>query len=73
MIALGMRHAERVDAALRAALSAVPDDARAPGTVNLTSGTGEDVESFFAEDAPEPFFVKNLELARRDPAVPRGR
>ena len=26
----------------------------------------EDVESFFAEDAPEPFFVKNLERVQGD-------
>ena len=37
VIALGMRHAERVDTALRAALAAVPDEARAPGTVSLHS------------------------------------
>jgi very-short-patch-repair endonuclease len=66
VIALGMRHAERVDAALRAALAAVPDEARAPGTVSLSAGAGEDVESFFAEDAPEPFFVKNLERVQGD-------
>ncbi len=66
VIALGMRHAERVDTALRAALAAVPDDARAPGTVSLPAGAGEDVESFFAEDAPEPFFVKNLERVQGD-------
>jgi very-short-patch-repair endonuclease len=66
VIALGMRHAERVDAALRAALAAVPDEARAPGTVSLPAGAGEDVESFFAEDAPEPFFVKNLERVQGD-------
>ncbi|HEV8219158.1 MAG TPA: AAA domain-containing protein, partial [Streptosporangiaceae bacterium] len=66
VIALGMRHAERVDTALRAALAAVPDEARAPGTVDLTAGAGADVESFFAEDAPEPFFVKNLERVQGD-------
>jgi very-short-patch-repair endonuclease len=51
VIALGMRHAERIDAALRAALA---------------SGALTDVETFFAEDAPEPFFVKNLERVQGD-------
>ncbi len=55
VIALGMRHAERVDAALRAALG---NGARA--------GAGPDVEAFFAEDVPEPFFVKNLERVQGD-------
>jgi very-short-patch-repair endonuclease len=49
VIALGMRHAERIDAALRAALADRPD-----------------VEAFFAEDVPEPFFVKNLERVQGD-------
>jgi very-short-patch-repair endonuclease len=49
VIALGMRHAERIDAALRAALASRPD-----------------VEAFFAEDVPEPFFVKNLERVQGD-------
>jgi very-short-patch-repair endonuclease len=49
VIALGMRHAERIDAALRAALPNRPD-----------------VEAFFAEDVPEPFFVKNLERVQGD-------
>jgi very-short-patch-repair endonuclease len=49
VIALGMRHAERVDAALRAALAGAPD-----------------LEAFFAEDVPEPFFVKNLERVQGD-------
>ncbi|HTU74748.1 MAG TPA: AAA domain-containing protein [Trebonia sp.] len=51
VIALGMRHAERIDAALRAALA---------------SGGLADVEAFFAEDATEPFFVKNLERVQGD-------
>ena len=51
VIALGMRHAERVDAALRAALS---------------SAGAADLEAFFAEDVPEPFFVKNLERVQGD-------
>jgi very-short-patch-repair endonuclease len=50
VIALGMKHAERIDLALRAALSA--------GSAQL--------ETFFAEDAPEPFFVKNLERVQGD-------
>ncbi|HTW00740.1 MAG TPA: AAA domain-containing protein, partial [Streptosporangiaceae bacterium] len=45
VIALGMRHAERIDAAVRTALSRA-------GSARL--------EGFFAEDLPEPFFVKNL-------------
>src|SRR5215468_6838612 len=45
-----MRHAERVDTALRAA---------------LTAGSA-DLEAFFAEDVPEPFFVKNLERVQGD-------
>ncbi len=51
VIALGLRHAERVDAAVRAALA---------------SGNFADVEAFFAEDVPEPFFVKNLERVQGD-------
>ncbi|HEV2451154.1 MAG TPA: AAA domain-containing protein, partial [Streptosporangiaceae bacterium] len=49
IIALGIRHAERLDAALRAALADHPD-----------------LEEFFAEDQPEPFFVKNLERVQGD-------
>jgi very-short-patch-repair endonuclease len=49
VIALGIRHAERVDAALRYALGDHPD-----------------LEGFFAEDSPEPFFVKNLERVQGD-------
>ncbi|MFB4274074.1 AAA domain-containing protein [Nonomuraea sp. MTCD27] len=49
VIALGMRHAERVDQALREALAGHPE-----------------LEEFFAEDAPEPFFVKNLERVQGD-------
>jgi very-short-patch-repair endonuclease len=54
VIALGMRHAERIDTALRAAL--------ASGSVPPA------VEGFFAEDATahEPFFVKNLERVQGD-------
>jgi very-short-patch-repair endonuclease len=55
VIALGMRHAERIDLALRAALA---------------SGAA-DLEAFFAETGspeagPEPFFVKNLERVQGD-------
>ena len=55
VIALGMRHAERIDLALRAALSAGPAQ----------------LETFFAETGspeagPEPFFVKNLERVQGD-------
>jgi very-short-patch-repair endonuclease len=49
VIALGIRHAERIDASLRYALAAHPD-----------------LEGFFAEDSPEPFFVKNLERVQGD-------
>jgi very-short-patch-repair endonuclease len=52
VIALGIRHAERIDAALRAAL-----------TERAELG---DLEGFFAEDRPEPFFVKNLERVQGD-------
>jgi very-short-patch-repair endonuclease len=64
VIALGMRHAERVDAAVRAAL-AVPAH---PPTVpaHLPTGAPGDLEAFFAEDVPEPFFVKNLERVQGD-------
>ncbi|MDT3445195.1 MULTISPECIES: AAA domain-containing protein [unclassified Pseudofrankia] len=49
VIALGRKHAERIDAALREVLRQRPD-----------------VEGFFAEDRPEPFFVKNLERVQGD-------
>jgi len=49
VIALGIRHAEAVDTALRAAL-----------------GSNPGLEAFFAEDRPEPFFVKNLERVQGD-------
>jgi very-short-patch-repair endonuclease len=54
VIALGIRHAERIDAALRAALAELPD------------AEGAGLEAFFAEDAAEPFFVKNLERVQGD-------
>jgi len=55
VIALGMRHAERIDLALRAALASSPAQ----------------LETFFAETGspeagPEPFFVKNLERVQGD-------
>jgi hypothetical protein len=45
-----IKHAERIDLALREALAVV--DPR--------------VEAFFADDVPEPFFVKNLERVQGD-------
>jgi very-short-patch-repair endonuclease len=60
VIALGMRHAERIDAALRAALG---NGAAGGGSA---AGAGLDVEAFFAEDVAEPFFVKNLERVQGD-------
>jgi len=51
VIALGVKHAERIDAALRAVLARDAD---------------RDLEAFFAEDVPEPFFVKNLERVQGD-------
>ena len=50
VIALGIKHAERIDLALREALA----------------GVGPEVEAFFADDVPEPFFVKNLERVQGD-------
>jgi very-short-patch-repair endonuclease len=52
VIALGVRHAERIDAAVRAALAADPELAG--------------LEGYFAEDRAEPFFVKNLERVQGD-------
>jgi very-short-patch-repair endonuclease len=49
VIALGIRHAERIDTALRSVLASHPG-----------------LEAFFAEDRPEPFFVKNLERVQGD-------
>ena len=49
VIALGIRHAERIDEMLRLALADHPG-----------------LEEFFAEDRPEPFFVKNLERVQGD-------
>ncbi len=49
VIALGIRHAERIDDALRAAIN-----------------EHSELEDFFADDAAEPFFVKNLERVQGD-------
>jgi very-short-patch-repair endonuclease len=65
VIALGMRHAERIDAALRAALSHPGPTPTDPGPTP-TPTPRADVEAFFAEDVPEPFFVKNLERVQGD-------
>ena len=50
VIALGIKHAERIDLALREALAAAEPE----------------VEAFFADDVAEPFFVKNLERVQGD-------
>ena len=50
VIALGIKHAERIDLALREALASA----------------GPKTETFFADDVPEPFFVKNLERVQGD-------
>jgi very-short-patch-repair endonuclease len=55
VIALGIKHADRVDTALRAALT---EAAGRPGSREL--------EEFFVEDVQEPFFVKNLERVQGD-------
>ncbi len=55
VIALGIKHAERIDGALRAALADLGE-----------AGGDRGLETFFAEDAPEPFFVKNLERVQGD-------
>jgi very-short-patch-repair endonuclease len=54
VIALGIKHAERIDSALRDALAA------------LDEAESERLEPFFADDGPEPFFVKNLERVQGD-------
>ncbi|MBO0832396.1 MAG: DNA helicase, partial [Actinobacteria bacterium] len=55
VIALGIKHAERIDTALRAALAGLGE-----------AGGERNLEAFFAEDVPEPFFVKNLERVQGD-------
>jgi very-short-patch-repair endonuclease len=74
VIALGIKHAERIDAALRAALARLGESAGAseaepagfdqPGA--LSNSDYAALEAFFAEDVPEPFFVKNLERVQGD-------
>ncbi len=54
VIALGIKHAERIDVALRVALAGLDEDEAAR------------LEPFFADDVPEPFFVKNLERVQGD-------
>jgi very-short-patch-repair endonuclease len=77
VIALGVKHAERVDAALRSALTAAtaPTPASSPagsaGSAGVAAAAAardaaRDLEAFFAEDVPEPFFVKNLERVQGD-------
>ena len=64
VIALGVRHAERIDAALRAALA---DPALAgPGLAGPGLAEVPGLEAFFGEDRAEPFFVKNLERVQGD-------
>ena len=65
VIALGVKHAERIDTALRDALTAVTAAPASPAGL-LASAVAREVESFFAEDVPEPFFVKNLERVQGD-------
>ncbi len=57
VIALGIKHAERIDAALRTALARLGE---------LPDAQQSGLEAFFAEDAAEPFFVKNLERVQGD-------
>jgi hypothetical protein len=75
VIALGIQHAERIGAALRTALAAVTvvpsPPAGSTGTAAVAAAAaardaGRELESFFAQDAPEPFFVKNLERVQGD-------
>jgi very-short-patch-repair endonuclease len=81
VIALGVKHAERIDAALRAALAAATAASSAPSSTSGSAGSAgvaavaaaaaardaaRDLEAFFAEDLPEPFFVKNLERVQGD-------
>jgi very-short-patch-repair endonuclease len=54
VIALGIKHAERIDTALRDALASLEED------------EAERLEPFFADDGAEPFFVKNLERVQGD-------
>ncbi len=65
VIALGVKHAERIDTGLRDALTAATAAPASPAGL-LTSAAARELESFFAEDVPEPFFVKNLERVQGD-------
>jgi very-short-patch-repair endonuclease len=65
VIALGVKHAERIDTALRDALTAATAAPASPQGL-LASAVAKDLEVFFAEDVPEPFFVKNLERVQGD-------
>ncbi|HSR86005.1 MAG TPA: AAA domain-containing protein [Streptosporangiaceae bacterium] len=72
VIALGIKHAERIDAALRTALANLsvlashqePD--RPSGLPAVAHRDNDRLEAFFAEDVSEPFFVKNLERVQGD-------
>jgi very-short-patch-repair endonuclease len=81
VIALGVKHAERIDTALRAALTAATAASSPPSSTSGSAGSAgvaavaaaaaardaaRDLEAFFAEDLPEPFFVKNLERVQGD-------
>jgi very-short-patch-repair endonuclease len=77
VIALGIKHAERIDEALRAALAEDPaqpdpDDPETEITeaeriaAERAEAERARLEEFFAEDKPEPFFVKNLERVQGD-------
>ncbi|HTR95633.1 MAG TPA: AAA domain-containing protein [Trebonia sp.] len=70
VIALGVKHAERIDTALRDALTAATA-APASSSGLLASAVARELEAFFAETGsaeagPEPFFVKNLERVQGD-------
>ena len=54
VIALGIKHAERIDSALRESLATLDEDEAAR------------LEKFLTDDVPEPFFVKNLERVQGD-------
>ena len=74
VIALGVKHAERVDVALRAALrrgrgrrpSRPPPGPRTARRGHGGQGRGQGPGAVFAEDVAEPFFVKNLERVQGD-------
>jgi very-short-patch-repair endonuclease len=55
VIALGIKHADRIDTALRSALAQLGE-----------AGGDQRLEAFFGEDVAEPFFVKNLERVQGD-------